>query len=229
MNFDNQGFFAIPLWGNLRLIINETVIGTWIIGFFLILFAIIVRVKFKQFKDVPESKFQNIVEMMVEFFDGMVVGTMTRKYAKVGSWYFGVFLFFWVSNISGIFGMRPPTADLATTFSMGLTTVVLMTACGIIYSKGEYFKDLFRPFPVFMPLNILGDVSKSISLGSRLFGNILGGTIIMSLVYALPWFVTIGPPGILSFYMDIFVGSLQAYVFVVLSMTFIRMKTPQDD
>ncbi|MCL2171566.1 MAG: F0F1 ATP synthase subunit A [Defluviitaleaceae bacterium] len=229
LNFDNQGYFTIPLWGNLRLIVNDTVIGTWIIGAALIILAIIVRVKFKKFKEVPDTKFQNFIEMIVEFFDGIVVSMMGRKYAKFGNWFFGVFCFFWISNISGIFGMRPPTADLATTFAMGASTVALMFICGARYSGKEWVKDFFRPIPIFLPMNILGDVSKAISLSCRLFGNILGGTIMMGMLYALPWFVRIGPPGVLSFWMDIFVGSLQAYVFIMLSMAFIRMKAPQED
>jgi len=231
MNFDNQGYFAIPLGGDLRLIINDTVIGTWIVGAVLITLAIIVRIKFKNFKEVPESNFQNVIETLVEFFDGIVVSSMSRKYAGFGNWFFGVFLFFWISNISGIFGMRPPTADLATNFAMGITTVLLMLYCGIRYSKSEFWKDLFlRPAPlVFTPLNLLGDFSKSISLSCRLFGNILGGTIIMGLVYALPWFANIAFPGMLSLYFDIFAGTLQAYVFIMLSMAFIRSKAPQED
>lgn len=231
MDFNNNGYFRLYFTDNISVIINDTVLGTWLIGAVLIVFAIIARSKFKNFKDVPETKFQNFVEVLVEFFDNIVVGSMDRKYAHIGNWFFGVFLFFWIANISGIFGMRAPTADLATTFAMSISTVVLMTAVGIYYSKWAYFKDLMSPFPIFLPLNILGDVSKSISLGARLFGNIFGGTIVMGMLYSmLPWFVIVlGIPGTLSIYLDIFVGTLHAYVFVVLSMTFIRLKAPMEE
>ena len=233
LNFNNDGYFTIPLWGDLRIIVNETLISMWIVGAVLIIFAIIVRIKSgkkcKNFKEIPATKFQNIIEIMVETFDGIVTDTMSRKYAWVGNWFFGVFAFIWIGNLSGLLGLRAPTTDLAVTFAMGISTVVLMQFCGIVYSKGEYWKSFIKPVPIFLPLNVLSEVSKSISLSSRLFGNMLGGTIVMTLVYALPWFVRIGPPGALSLYMDIFAGTLQAYVFLMLSLNFIRSKAPEEE
>jgi len=229
LRIDNQGYFAIPLWGDWRLVVNDTVIGIWIIGAALIILAIIVRMKFKNFKEVPETKFQNLIEVLVDFFDGIVVSAMGRKYSAFGNWFFGVFIFFFIANIAGIFGLRSPTADLAVTFSMGISTVVMMLYAGARYSKGEWVKDFFRPIPIFLPMNVLSDLSKAISLSCRLFGNMMGGTIVMALIYGLPWFVRIGPPGLLSIYFDLFGGLLQAYVFCMLSMSFIRMKTPQED
>jgi F-type H+-transporting ATPase subunit a len=109
---------------------------------------------------------------------------------------------------------------------MGFSTVVLMQIIGIKHNK-EYWRDWVRPVFLFLPLNIVSDFSKSISLSIRLFGNMLGGLIIMALVYELlPWFMLLGPPGVLSLYFDIFVGILHAFIFITLSMYFMVMKAP---
>ena len=229
MNFDNLGYWRLYFSENVFITINDTVISTWIIGLILIALAIVVRVKIKNFKEVPDTKFQNVIEAIVEAFDNYVTGIMTKEYSYFANWFFGVFMFFFISNIFGIFGLRPPTADLATTFAMGFSTVVLMQIIGIRHNK-EYVRDFFRPFPLFMPLNLVSDFSKSISLSIRLFGNMLGGLIIMALVYELlPWFMTIGFPGVLSLYFDIFVGALHAFIFITLSMYFMMMKAPAQD
>jgi F-type H+-transporting ATPase subunit a len=213
--------------------ITDTLISTWIIGAALIALAIVTRVKIKKFTDVPTTGFQNIIEAIVEAFDNFVVSVMTKRYSYFGAWFFGLFLFIMVANISGIFGLRPPTADFAMTFPLALTSVIFIQFMGIRYNmkRGEYLKDLLlRPVFIFAPLNILSELSRSVSLSLRLFGNMVGGLILMGLMYGLfPWFLTIGIPGFLSLYFDIAIGLLHALLFVVLSMYFMMMKAPKED
>jgi F-type H+-transporting ATPase subunit a len=232
MDFNIQAYGRIPITDWFWITITDTLISTWIVGAILIALAVVVRIKVKNFKPVPETRFQNIIEMMVEGFDNFVKGVMTEKYSYFGAWFFGLFLFLVVANISGIFGMRPPTADFAATYPWALTTVSLMQVIGIRHNmkKGEYIKEFFRPFPLFMPLNLVSEFSRSISLSLRLFGNMVGGLIVMGLIYGLfPWFLTIGIPGALSIYFDIIVGALHAFIFIILSMYFMMMKVPQED
>ena len=74
-------------------------------------------------------------------------------------------------------------------------------------------------------MNVVGELAKPVSLSFRLFGNILGGLIIMGLVYQLlPVVLTILLPSVLHLYFDVLVGALQAFIFTVLSMTFISQK-----
>ena len=231
MDFENRAHGRIYIGENFWITITDTLISTWIIGGLLILLAIVVRLKLKSFKDVPTGKFQNIVETLVETFENFAVGILTKKYAYFSGWFFGVFLFVLVSNISGIFGLRPPTLDFATVFPLAVTTVLLVQFMGLRHNMkgGAYIKDFFRPFPLFMPINLMGEVANSLSLSLRLFGNLLGGTIIMSLVFnALPTFFTFAVPGVLALYFDIFVGALHALIFVMLSMFFIMGKAPEE-
>jgi len=230
MDFNNHAYGRIYITDGFWITITDSLISTWIIGGVLIALAIVTRIKLKNFKAVPETRFQDIIEAMVDAFDGFVVGIMTRKYAYFGSWFFGLFAFLIISNISGIFGIRPPSADLAVTFPLAFMTVVLMQVLGLRHNFKEHLKDFARPVFIFIPMNIASDLSKSISLSLRLFGNIFGGLIIGGLMYALlPRVFTIAIPGVLSLYFDIFVGLLHATIFVMLSMYFMMMKAPAEE
>ncbi|MCC8097911.1 MAG: F0F1 ATP synthase subunit A, partial [Eubacterium sp.] len=139
-----------------------------------------------------------------------------------------VFAFILVSNLSGLIALRPPTADLATTAALALTTFVLIHFMGLITGKLGYFKGYLEPIPFLLPLNIISEIATPISLSFRLFGNILGGLIIMGLVYTLPIYVRFFIPGFLHMYFDVFAGCLQTFIFVMLSMTFIKDKIPDE-
>ena len=230
MDFRNMGYGRLNITDSFYFIINDTVISIWIVGALLIGLAVVFRIKFKKFTPVPTTRFQNIMEVLVDFFSGLTNQTLTPKYANFSKWFFGVFLFIIFSNLSGLFGLRPPTADITVTLTLGIATVVMMIYAGLRYNTKGYLKGFLAPFPLFLPMNIVGEVSKAFSLGMRLFGNLLAGVIISAMLgFMLPWWLQLGPPGVLSIYFDLFVGVLQAYVFVILSMTFISLSTPQED
>ena len=227
MDFYNHGYARFYFTDTFSITISDTILSLWLIGAILITLAIIVRIKIKKWEAVPKTGFQNIIELLVEFFYNLTKGIMTEKYTYFAQWFFGVFLILLVSNISGVFGLRPPSADLIFTFPIALTTVILMVFMGLRHNAKSYLKGFFEPIFIFFPLNVIGDASKAISLSVRLFANIFAGLVIMGLVYGLlPWFVTLGPPGVLSLYFDLFAGALHAYIFVVLSMYFLMMKAP---
>ena len=155
----------------------------------------------------------------------MTKASMGEKYLYFSPWFFNVFAFLLCSNLIGLLCFRPPTADLATTFMFALTTFFLIHFMGIKTEFKSYFKSYIEPYPILLPLNIISEFATPISLSFRLFGNILGGYIIMSMVYNLfPTILKIGLPGILHIYFDVFSGVLQAFIFVILSMTFIKDK-----
>ncbi len=203
--------------------ITETHINTWIIMAVLIVIALIVRSKIKNFKEVPETKLQNLAETLVDLFNNFVASTMGQQNKAFASFYGPLFIFILVCNLSGLIGLRAPTADFATTLAFALTTFLMIHGFGVKAKGPGYFKFLIEPFPFLLPINLIGEIATPISLSFRLFGNILGGTIIMGLVYAMfPWILTlIGVPAALHMYFDIFAGSLQAFIFVMLSMTFV--------
>jgi len=186
----------------------------------LIVAAVLIRIAIRRFKTVPAG-FQNAIEAVVEAFDNIVKKSAGEKLMGLGSWFFMVFAFILVSNLSGIVGIRPPTADWATTFALALATFTLIQVCGIRYQKGRYLKSFFEPFFLFFPLNVIGELARPVSLSFRLFGNVLAGLILTSLVYSLPVYLRFVIPAVLNVYFDIFTGALQTYIFCVLSLTFI--------
>ena len=115
--------------------------------------------------------------------DGMVESSM-GSYAKKYRNYIGsIFIFYFVSNISGLFGLRPPTADYGVTLPLGIITFCIIQYNNVKYNKFGAFTDLFKPIPILFPINLIGEIAVPFSLSLRLFGNVLSGTVMMSLIY----------------------------------------------
>jgi F-type H+-transporting ATPase subunit a len=220
LDFNIKNLWVVNAFG-LDIWITETIFNTWIIMLLLIAIAVVVRVKLRKFQNIPTG-FQNVAELAVETFDGFVKKTAGERFTALGNWFFMVFAFILVSNLSGIIGLRPPTADWATTFALALATFILTQVMGLAYRRGKYLKSFFEPIFIFFPLNLIGELSRPISLSFRLFGNVLAGLILTSLVYGLaPMLFRFAFPAALHAVFDLFFGALQTYIFCTLSLTFI--------
>ena len=221
MDFDIKNHAVLKL-GGLEIWITDTMISTWIIMGILIIFGIIVRIKLRKFKDVPKG-LQNVVEALVEVFENYLNTTVGDKLMFLGNWFFTVFVFILISNLSGMIpGFRPPTADWSMTVALALVTFGLIQVMGARYKKGEYVRGFFRPMFLFFPINVIGELARPISLSFRLFGNMLAGLVMMSLIYALfPIFARFVIPAALHMYFDVFSGVLQTYIFCTLSLSFV--------
>lgn len=214
--------------------ISETVVVSWIIIAGLAIASYLLT---RNLKKVPTSKTQILLEYAVMTLVKLVTDTMGEKNVKkmpnmipyIGS----LFLFFACSNLIGLLGFRSPTTDIDTTLAWALITFFMIYYAGIKASGLSYFKGLLEPIPVLLPLNIIGEFAKPISLTFRPFGNILGGAVIMSLLYQfLGWISTLIPgvtiplgqliiPVPLHLYFDLFAGLLQSFIFVMLTMVFV--------
>ncbi|MGI5935874.1 MAG: F0F1 ATP synthase subunit A [Oscillospiraceae bacterium] len=218
-NIDNLWVLEI---GGVEIWITRTIFNTWIIMAVLIAVALFLRFKLRRMEVIPRGV-QNAVEAVVEIFDGFMRNTGGEKLMTLGKWFFAVFAFIFVSNISGLAGLRPPTADWATTIALALATFVMIQAMGIKYRKKAYLKSFFEPIFIFFPLNLIGELARPISLSFRLFGNVLAGMILMTLVYQMaPIILQFGIPAALHAYFDLFMGALQTYIFCALSIMFIK-------
>ena len=223
MEFNNGVITTIDIFGQ-RVWITETHISTWVVMAILIGLAIPARVALTRFAEVPTGK-QNLIEFIVESFDNFVKNTMGPENRAYGMWFFGVFVFILASNFSGLINLRPPTADVSTALVFSVSTFVLVTVSAIVKAPKNYFKSFFEPFFIFLPVNIIGELSIIVSLALRLFGNILSGLIIVGIIYYLiPPIMTVALPAALHFYFDLFAGAIQAFIFTMLSMVFIKNK-----
>jgi len=190
----------------------------------IMIFALVVRRRFMKADEIPTG-LQNVMEFVVETLNGFVNSSMGKHGKKYMNYVGTLFLFVLFSNISGLFGLRPPTADFGTTFSLALITFVMIQYNNIRYNKIGAFTGLFQPLPFLFPINLIGEIATPVSMSLRLFGNVMAGTVMMALFYGLlPIFVKIGIPAALHAYFDLFSGAIQAYVFAMLTMVFVTDK-----
>jgi len=216
---DGYGSKAVNLFGS-GLILSQTVITTWFIMLVLILFAVFAR---RRMDRIPKGV-QNFMEMLVEAIYNLTKQTMGNENAGFAPYVGTLLLFIGISNISGLFGIRPPTSDLNTTFALAIMTFCMTHYFGVKNKGFGYLKGFLEPFPLLLPMNIIGELANPISLSFRLFGNILGGLIIMNLLYgALGMWGLIPVPAVLHVYFDVFAGLLQSFIFTMLTMVFVSM------
>ena len=214
--------------------ISETVIVSWIIIAGLALVSYLLT---RNLKKYPESKVQIMLEFAVMKLYNLVESTMGKELIKrmpdfvpyIGS----LFLFFITSNLVPLLGLRSPTVDLDTTLALSTITIILIYAVTIKYNGFKYFKGLAEPTPVILPIQVVGEIARPISLSFRPFGNIMGGTLIMGLFYQLMGYISsLIPNNAIPFaqflipvplhlYFDIFAGTIQAFIFIMLTMVFI--------
>ena len=212
-------FFGHPVW------ITTTHVSILMVMLLLAAFAVAANRCMRKAAEVPGS-FQNVVEMVVEKLDGMVEGSMGQAAHRFQNYIGTLFIFILISNISGLLGLRPPTADYGVTLPMAVITFSMIHINKSKYKKPmTIWKDLCSPLPpwlpVWMPINIVSAVAVPISLSLRLFANVLSGTAMMALLYGLlGWFATAWPAA-LHVYFDLFSGAIQTYVFCMLTMTYI--------
>lgn len=225
MDFGIRIFSEIQLTDNISFYLTETLAVTWIIVIALCAFAIVVGTKARKWNATSKpSGLQNVVEFAVETFENFFSSSSSIKVAYLAPWFFTLFVFLVFANTIGVIGMRPPTADWGMTFPLAVSSLVLFQYAGIRHRPKNYIKGFFQPVFIFFPINLIGEIAKPIALSFRLFGNILGGVILLSLLYGMaPLLLRIGLPAVLHAYFDIASGILQAFIFMVLSITFVGL------
>lgn len=214
--------------GNKELIIRDSIFNFVVVALLLTIFALIVNKKAKNIEaeDTP-STFFNIVELLVETIDNLVESTMGKHNMRFSPFILTIFILISFSNLFGLLGFTSPTSDYSVTFALALVTFTIVQVTGIITSGGifKYLKGFFEPYVLLSPLNIIGELANPVSLSFRLFGNILSGGLIMTLLYSvLGYFAPLVAPAF-HIYFDIFSGLLQAFIFTMLTMVFIAGAT----
>lgn len=225
IDFMIHGIFSYEIFGQ-TVWITTSHVCILIVILLLVGFSIAANRAMKRAQEVPGG-FQNVLELIVEMLDNMVYGTMGKIAApKFVNYISTIFIFILLSNISGLFGLRPPTADYGTTLALGLITFFLIhiTQFKNLPLK-QIWKDMCSPLPpwlpIWLPINLISEIAVPISLSLRMFANVLSGTVMMALVYGLLSKVAIIWPAALHVYFDLFSGAIQTYVFCMLTMTYI--------
>jgi F-type H+-transporting ATPase subunit a len=211
----------IPVMGHNITINLEVLLMTWIVIVLLLVFGFYSSKN----RSVRPGTLQVLGEMIVSQFYSLTEDAldkeMAKKYAPLIT---ALFMFLLLSNWIGIFPhMHEPTKDLNTPLSLGVMGFFIAHAAGI-KSKGikRYLKDYCEPIFLLAPLNVIGEISKIVSISFRLFGNIMGGSIIILVVSYLVFSLVL-PPLLLAFF-GLFVGAIQAFVFTMLTVVYISVQ-----
>ncbi len=225
--------------------LQTTVISIAVITAFISLLLVFINRKLRQYDPLSEPKGIVLAVIMgVKTIDNMVKTNTNERVAKFLTPYMLMTItYIFLSNIAGLFSLESPTSNFSVTLTLAFLTCVLIE----VFSCQEngpkaYIHSYFEPFFPFFIVNIMGKVSTLISLSMRLFGNILSGGILMSVIYQLMSYISALVPVIgqfnfaavifapaLHFYFDLFAGAMQAYVFTILSISFIGKELPQNE
>ena len=204
-------------FGNGHFDFNKSIVLSWI---FIMVVFILILIFTRNMKVHNISKRQAAVEGFVLWIRGLAVGMLGEEGKEYATYIISVLMFLACSNVMGLFGVVPPTMDLNVTVALALVSIVMVEVAGI-RSKGVkgWAKAFAQPMAVIAPMNVLELAIRPLSLCMRLFGNILGATVIMELLKHL---IPVGFPVPFSLYFDIFDGLIQAYVFVFLTSLYIK-------
>jgi len=207
--------------------VTETVVVTWAIMAVLILAAVVFT---RRLKTVPAGA-QVFVEAGVGFLNDFAKKQFGKRAGVFAPFIGTIFLFLLAANVIpvltpvGIFGreppfrVAPPTRDINVTAAFALTSILVVLFSGLaVRGPAGWVKNLVHPIPMMLPFNLLEYLIRPLSLCLRLYGNILGGYIIMAIIeHVAPLIV----PMPLSLYFDFFDGFIQALVFTFLTTLFI--------
>jgi len=212
-----------PKMNFLGMNISTTIVITWGVMAVLIVLAVLFRLfVVPKFQDKPKG-LQNVVEAAIELVEKFCKGQMSHASDALACYMFVVVCLLMGSAMVELFGLRPPTADLIMTFSLALVTFFLINYYGIKHKGfGGRIKSMAQPTPMIFPIKILTDIAVPVSLACRLFGNMLGGMIVMDLLKISLGVNGIGLPALAGLYFNVFHPMIQAYIFVTLSLTFIN-------
>lgn len=212
---------TLNLFG-LNVVLNtETIIMTWIVMASLILFGYLAtrRISFSP------NPFQVVAELIVNAFYGLTKDALDEEMARK---YFplicSLFMFLLLSNWLGVIPkLHEPTKDLNTPLGLGIMGFFIAHYAGI-KAKGfkDYSKEYFEPIFFMVPLNIISELAKVVSISFRLFGNIMGGAIIILVVSHLIYSLIL-PPLLVCFF-GLFIGTIQAFVFTMLTLVYISVQ-----
>lgn len=169
-------------------------------------------------KVIPESRWQNFIEMIADALLEQVDNNIGPKGRKVAPLIITLFIYLVISNWLGLVpGLTSPTNDINCTLGLAVMIVLTVNYLGVM-NKGFFghFSHFVKPNIIFLPINIIEEISKPITLSARLFGNIFAGEILIIILNMLaPYLI---PTVWLGF--SVFVGIVQAMIFTIMSMTY---------
>lgn len=199
--------------------VSEPILWTWIIIIFV---GITCFVLTRNLKKIPVGA-QHFLEVAVEGIEKLVADDLGPEGRPFVPLILMVATFVLLSNLIGVVpGAFSPTADLSTTVALAVMVYVLGTIGGIKKNGFKaWVKGFFEPSPLLFPINLAGEISQVVSHAFRLFGNIFGGGILLTVMYMMVPYIA--PVPIIAWF-GIIMGAIQAAVFTMLAVAYIQLK-----
>ncbi len=206
-------------WGPVNL--NATIVFTWGVMLLMVIGAWFITRRLST--DIHFSRWQNLLEIIVKGMQNEIREVSNQAAAQYLPLVGTLFLFIAVSNLLSIVPFYvAPTASLSTTAGLAICVFVAVPVYGIIKRGiGGYFKQYIQPTLFMLPFNIMGELSRTLALAVRLFGNVMSTMKIGAILLAIaPFFfpVLMNALGLLT-------GMIQAYIFAILAMVYIASAT----
>ena len=206
-------------WGGFAL--NATIAFTWAVMALLVIAARVITLRLSDTEHM--SRWQNLLEVVVVGMRTQIRDVSQQDPRQYLPFIGTLFLFIATSNILAVVpGFRPPTGSLSTTTALAVCVLFAVPLYGIAERGiGGYLRKYIQPTVFMLPFNVIGELSRTVALAIRLYGNVMSGTVIVAiLIGVVPFFfpVVMQALGLLT-------GLIQAYIFAVLAMVYIASAT----
>lgn len=202
-------------WGAFTL--NATIVNTWVVMGLLALLSWLATRRLSTDENVP--RWQNVFEAIILYVDRELDEIVKRKPASLLPFVATLFLFVGLSNLLTVIpGWDAPTGSLSTTAGLALCVFVATPAYGVHRrGLGSYLKSFLEPSPFMLPLNLFGEVSRTLAMAVRLFGNVMSGNMMGAILLLIAPFIVPVPLALLG----LLTAMVHAYIFAVLAAVFI--------
>ena len=209
-------------WG--RFTLSATIVFTWVVMALLVMLAWLATRRLVS--SPPVSRRQTLFEMLVTYMRSQIREVTEQDPDRYLPFVGSLFLFISVSNLLEIVpGYRAPTGSINTTAALALVVFFAVPVFGIA-EQGllGYLRHYAQPTPLMLPFNIIGELSRTLALAVRLFGNIMSGSLVVAVLVAIvPIFVPVVMEAL-----GLLIGQVQAYIFAVLATVYIGAATRRD-
>jgi F-type H+-transporting ATPase subunit a len=208
-------------WQHGFLKLNATIVYTW--GLMLVLAVGAKLITRRLTTGISISRWQCAVEIIVIGIKKQIEEVGLRRPEKYLGFVGTLFLFVAIANIFTIFpGYEPPTGSLSTTTALAICVFVAVPFYGIEERGwGGYLRTYLEPTVIMLPFNIIGELSRTLALAVRLFGNMMSGTMILGILLIVTPFIF---PAVMSA-LGLPTGMVQAYIFSILALVYIAAAT----
>jgi len=213
------------LWRVGPVVLNATLVFTWLVMALMTAGSWLVTRGLRA--DGTPGRGQAVLEIVVEAMRGQLRDIAQREPGPFLPFVGTIFLFIAVCNVLMVVpGYQPPTGSLSTTAALALLVFVAVPAYGIRdRGLGRYLKRYVQPTPMMLPFNVIGELSRTLALAVRLFGNVMSGTKVVAILVAI---VPLLFPVVMQV-LGLLTGLVQAYIFAVLAMVYVASASRPED